>query len=176
MKCIELKNFLDKESGLDISEKKRTSDYVTFRRWYYYFCYKYAVDCFSLNYVGKIVGTDHANVIHNYNKLVDTYPYSVKIRNKTDWIEDRIVVHFGLCKKENFDSENKNGIPDFRGMEYKRALKEKYESKIVSLEKRVSSQAVSITKKDIKIRELRKSLKNSNEQKYRLSRKLKLKK
>lgn len=64
MKCREIKAYLDKDSGLDISKRSRKEVYVKYRAMYYFLCAKYASDANSYSKISKLVGKDHASFIN----------------------------------------------------------------------------------------------------------------
>ena len=90
MTCKEIKEFLDKEAGFDISEKRRLMEFLKFRWLYYYFCFRYASDAYSYNMVGKHINVHHATVIHGIATFKDYHDTDKDFNNLVSKIDLKI--------------------------------------------------------------------------------------
>ena len=65
-KLIEIKNYIDKEAGIDISIKSRQRSIVLYRVLYYKLALELTDE--SLQKIGEVLNRDHATVLHSRNK------------------------------------------------------------------------------------------------------------
>jgi len=75
-----IKMYLDKKLGIDISDRKRSNEYVFARALYFKLCGIYTG--LTLSNQAKIVNRDHSTAIHNNNNVIDyvlTVPMYKKI-------------------------------------------------------------------------------------------------
>jgi len=68
-KLIKIKEYLDKKSGYDISVRNREAEMVNYRTLYFKLATETTTK--SSTAIGKIVGRDHATVLHARGRLFD---------------------------------------------------------------------------------------------------------
>ena len=91
MTCKEIKDFLDKEAGFDISEKKRLLEFIKFRWLYYHFCVRYSTDGLSYQRIGNVIGMVHATVLHGLNSFNNYYETDKDFSKWVNEIESKIL-------------------------------------------------------------------------------------
>ena len=92
MKCKDIKKFLDKESGFDISTKGRKHSKIVYRAIYYYLCQKYASDGVTLESIGVHVNKDHASVLNGFKTLESFVISNDNVKSLLETIEKKIVI------------------------------------------------------------------------------------
>lgn len=70
MTIDKIRELVEHETGYDLTNTKRTTEYVYMRAMYYKLCREYTLH--SLNTIGKSVGKNHATVLHGL-KLFDNW-------------------------------------------------------------------------------------------------------
>ena len=70
MTIDKIKELVEQETGYDLTDTKRTTEFVYTRAMYYKLCREYTLH--SLNVIGKSVGKNHATVLHGL-KLFDNW-------------------------------------------------------------------------------------------------------
>ena len=94
MTCKEIKEFLDKDYGGDISIKSRVSELVDYRIAYYFLANKYATENAGYTKIGKAVSRTHAMVyvgLKTFQDHYDTDPkYKIFINRLTHDLKKKI--------------------------------------------------------------------------------------
>lgn len=107
----EIKLFIDKKSGIDISAKKSLFKYVKYRMIYYRLCFEYSYQETTLENIGKEVNCDHALVLNGLNQFDNMYETDKsfkKLYDETDkQIRDFMPTRFVIM------TDNLNNLSDY---------------------------------------------------------------
>ena len=79
-------NFINKETGIDITKRKRTNEYVFARTVYYKLARE--LTNLSLEEIGRQVNKDHCSVIHNLRNFNEAIKRPILKRVYTAYIEN----------------------------------------------------------------------------------------
>jgi hypothetical protein len=87
MNNIQIKQFIDERTGLDISNTSRFDVYIKARCIFYYLCFKYSSDIVTFDNVAKTLGRNHATVMHGIKAFNDIYQTDRAFKKLVDEIE-----------------------------------------------------------------------------------------
>jgi hypothetical protein len=94
----QIKNVIEKETGIRINTKKRLRYIVDLRKMFFYIARKHTD--ISLSYLGAYLNRDHATALHNINSaknLIETEP---KFKNKLLKLEKLVLSSISLDNKK----------------------------------------------------------------------------
>lgn len=99
----QIKEFLDKKSGVDIGSKSREDIYIRHRCIYYYLAFKYSDEYVTNANVSKEVNRNHATVLSGFKVFRNLYSTDKLFRCLTDGLEKEVSSLTGVKIKRAFN-------------------------------------------------------------------------